>query len=383
MLFLVSFIFMGMFAQPVFRSKSRNAEILLDTTLGGIWAGRDSVYVETIIDTIFDDEDEIVSIDTTEVYQQLNDLVDSTYFFRTGDPDFGDLHIFDLELKMKSLWHGTKVFFLFRHLDDSLVNGYVNAGLDTTLIEGLENRDATAIYLYLDTEDNRLDSEDPVYDDDSYLEYISWFRWIWGAPEFEGQYRGEDISSLTDAGVDMIQWHDSVYLYTKLSIDIGVIAPELLETDTTISEGIAVGFEVELNENDKEFPKNGLFGIQTRAFWGDDNDSLPMHPRNVSKWGWLYFTYGDDYNPVSTYEIPAESFASVYPNPASESITISFENYTSSGYRLFDVMGRLVKTGALEGYNGYIQIQDLQRGAYILVIDRQESPPFVQRILKY
>lgn len=343
----VCFLITEVYSQSEFRTKNVYYPIEVDTSLDGVWESNDST-----------------------------DVADSVYLFKTGIPDHGDLGEitsdgeFDLELKMKSLWYGTKAYFLFRHLDDSLVNGYINdTTLDNSLKPGLENRDATALYFFLDSSDTRFDTDANMYIDSSYIDSVAWIRWVWTGTdefEFEGQLKGDSISSIEDLGGEIIQWEEGIYRYTKLSVDFGSFS-SLYDT----LEYKKLGFEFELDENDKELLQpDGSYGIQTRAFWGSDLDSAALETRNIAKWGWLYFTYGDTC--TACIEEPAfikkstANFANVYPNPASDYINIQLDSYGEVQYRIFNIMGQMIKTGILVGREEQVELNNMNSGTYYL-----------------
>jgi hypothetical protein len=352
-LLAIAFLFISeLFSQGTLRTKNRYYDIDIDTTINGIWAGADEVST---------------------------DVADSIYLFFTGLPDNGDLQAPDLELKMKSLWYGTKVFFLFRHLDDELVNGYIDGIADTEVKDGLQNRDATALYFFLDTSDVRLDQTDDIYPNSSYIDSIAWFRWVWGTDDFEGELKGDTISDISVLGGEIKQWKDDRYSYAKLSVDITKMAAWY---DSL--EYLRFGFDIELDENDKEVKKNDTYGIQTRAFYGSDMDSSALASRNVSNWQWLFFTYGDTCKVCEQTLFVSNTttdFASVYPNPAREQISLKLESFGLVNYKLFDLTGRLIIVGSDYGSEIIIPLNSVQEGSYYLQLQNSEGKQMTHKIL--
>jgi hypothetical protein len=363
-----AFIVLGAAAQPRLSTKNRNYPIEMDTTTGGIWSGNTA---------------------------SGDNVVDSIYLNNTGLPDFGDLYFPDLEMQVKSLWYDTMLYFLVRHFDDSLVTGYDMGIPDNTVAERLEDKDAAAFYFFTDGSSNRENPANSVYLEDAYLDSIAWFRFGWGSDEFEAVIRDVSVSSISDFGGEMIQWKAHGYNWAKISVDMKQLTPWYIDTVTTITENndttydyeikvpSLIGFDVELNENDKENEQDGLFEIHTRAFWGSDMDSLALAPRNVKKWGYLYFTTGDDYDPATSGIFFTENcFASVYPNPFSESVFLKFDEVSPTEYKVYNLLGGMVASGSLYGEEGYINLNHLQAGTYFLHLSRKGKSPMMQSIIK-
>lgn len=59
--------------------------------------------------------------------------------------------------------------------------------------------------------------------------------------------------------------------------------------------------------------------------------------------------------------------ALIYPNPATTALTISYS--TPFSYELFDVRGALVRTGKSSHFSSSVDVRDLPRGAYTLMVD--------------
>lgn len=361
--------FSSAFSQAEYKSKNRQYDIQLDTLSNGIW-------------TLPDTAD--------------NKVIDSLFISYTGLPDYGDLIVPDLELMMKSAWYESKAFFLFRQLDDSLVNGYENGVSDPTIAAGLENRDAIALYFYLSETSEWMDSEDSIYITGDYVHSTAWIRYVWGTADFEGEKAGVDIGSLQDAGCEMVHWKDGNYRFSKLSLDFANLAPHLVQYDTTvvdtgsspgtyitakIIDSLTVGFAIELTETDKERELDGLFELQTRAYWANDYDSLPMEPRNMSRWGRLRFVYGDTllYTPV---KFATHDYARIYPNPAKEFVYVQLEKATEASYDLYDLTGRIVVNGTISNSFASIEVGDIRSGMYLLQIRQKGEYPLTKRILK-
>jgi len=73
--------------------------------------------------------------------------------------------------------------------------------------------------------------------------------------------------------------------------------------------------------------------------------------------------------PDGIADVSANTGVSVYPNPASERITLKVETATgevSGEYRLYDAIGRTVATGRIEAAETTIATARLATGTYFL-----------------
>ena len=364
-------------AQSIYQTKNRNTPITLDTSIDGVWAGGDSVG---------------------------HNVADSAYLFYAGIPDWGDLTVPDAELKVKTLWYGSKVYFLLRRLDDKLIGDNITSD---SVKYGVENLDATALYFFMDTIITDIDSitgqrvrydtlnnindlEHPMYTDGYYSDSISWFRFGWNSDEFEGAIGSDtadpEITSIADLGGDMIQWQAGDYYYIKLMIDMSVMAQRYYPEGDSMGvkypllDSIYIGFDIEMNENDKENFVDGFYEQQTRAFLGGDYDSSATSPRNLSRWTWLYFTYGASYDGPVDVSFTEYQIAKIYPNPVSDYLTISLINNQPAHYSLYNIMGQLISYGDINASGEQIEVGMLEPGTYFIRLQQGEGKNTTQKI---
>jgi hypothetical protein len=89
------------------------------------------------------------------------------------------------------------------------------------------------------------------------------------------------------------------------------------------------------------------------------------------------------YTALNTNEI--ESTIKIYPNPATDRITIDYGNYQAmNGYalRIVDMLGRQLFTGTFSQPFSYIDVSTWSRGVYFVMIsDAQENTVYVRKIL--
>jgi len=86
--------------------------------------------------------------------------------------------------------------------------------------------------------------------------------------------------------------------------------------------------------------------------------------------------------PVSVLETNKIA-ASVYPNPASEQLTIVLESSTDNAmYQIYDMRGAIVKQGMLNSVMNNLEIQDMASGPYqIRIVSNERSAvlPFIRK----
>ncbi len=343
-IFLLGLISLSGIAQPnIVSAKNFHEELPLDKSIDGVWSGKDTAR-----------------------------FADSVYIEKESFPHYSDLHESDLELKIKTAWFGSKLYFLFRHFDDELVNGYnIDGSVDEDVADSLVNRDAVAIYFYLSNSAKRVDSIIGPGAVDS----IAWLRFVWDTARntVEGQLPGGKlINSFEEFNTEIVQWKDSVYNWAKLSIDLeGIADTSLFPLDSTF-----IGFEIELDENDKEI---GVppYEIQGRHYLKVDVGENALE--GYSRWSWLWF--GINREGLLGLKHHNKRFAAIYPNPATHYLIIQLEDYEQVSYTLFDLMGRAVLLGNFEGYEENVHLAGLSQGTYFLRIKDGEGNLMTQKVI--
>jgi hypothetical protein len=296
-------------------------------------------------------------------YENIPRHTDSIYINTPGLPNFGDLNVPDLEVKIKSLWVGDSIFFLFQRLDDISVTGYTAGGdVDETVLEGLENRDASTLYFYFSSDSAR---QDTVF---NYSDSIAWLRFVWQSDDVLGRLpSGDSVESWAGFHAESIQWCDGPYCYAKIGISLGELAPHVPEMmDALLSDlGVAYfGFTVDVTDNDKEI-EPAPYGIQTKAHWYADMGESVLD--DVPEWGWLWF-YHDTLNFTTGVKNNSINLASVYPNPVSDYLNVSLNGFEQGSYSIFDLTGRTIITGILTGRDNSVYVGNIYQGTYFIRI---------------
>jgi hypothetical protein len=86
---------------------------------------------------------------------------------------------------------------------------------------------------------------------------------------------------------------------------------------------------------------------------------------------------------LGTDEFPNVSL-SAFPNPTSNALTLSLENYdtTNLRYELFDINGRLIKSNKLNGNQTQIDMTGNATGTYLLIINDKSKKLKTFKIIK-
>lgn len=82
--------------------------------------------------------------------------------------------------------------------------------------------------------------------------------------------------------------------------------------------------------------------------------------------------------PASNVEEISVNEISVYPNPANNSITIGNKNKSETlFYKIFSLNGKLITNGI---YSNSIDVSEIERGSYLLVLQPENSGEIIKRI---
>lgn len=356
-LIAISTIVLSGYGQASYNCRNFGFTPKIDATSNGIW----EVWSRTI------------EADSTQ-----DGHPDSVYANVAGLPDYGDLQVFDLELKMKALWKNDSIFFLFQRFDDVYVNGLNEEGKpDLSVAPGLDNLDATKIYFYLSTDSLRLDS---TY---NFSDSIAWLQFVWKSDTMLARLpSGQLVNTYNDFHTKAIQWCSGSYCYTKLGIDISKIAPYIMDDVSVQIDSFGFGgfgFLLETTENDKEILKNDRYVVQTRAFWASLIDSAAES--HVNKWNWLTLRQDTLNFYITPISKTRSNFAAIYPVPANESVFVQLEDYEHISYSLFDIMGRLIVSGNFDGARHEIPIQQLETGTYFIQLINSKGDFMSKKII--
>jgi len=161
----------------------------------------------------------------------------------------------------------------------------------------------------------------------------------------------------------------------------GIYIMELLYNDRGSFSGfIFYDWSLELNDwigSAKELVCYYDFGL---ANYG----TIYKWDTNTADWktNYKYFRY---YSMIINTDTDPLTFQSdeisIYPNPASDFLNISLAGKPHGiySYHIYNLTGKLIKTGELNEQSGMINVSDLQNGLYILKVDA--NPSYTQKIV--
>jgi hypothetical protein len=126
------------------------------------------------------------------------------------------------------------------------------------------------------------------------------------------------------------------------------------------------------------------FGANLYRFNGTTWDSIPLPPGvtqlgNVLEAGgnYAYTTtnFGANlyrYNDITTniHQIENEQFIVMFPNPTTNHISIKVQSIdVGSNYNIYDLQGRIIQSGKLINENTNLDMNNWNRGVYIIVLE--------------
>jgi hypothetical protein len=129
-------------------------------------------------------------------------------------------------------------------------------------------------------------------------------------------------------------------------------------------------------------PTYTLNGVScTSANWNT------THIQPTSPWGTIYCGFYDPFNTTpppamrtGISEAPSTSIA-VSPNPAGDFVNISNENKEKQDYELYDLTGRLIRSGTIDS-GGRLELQNLHKGMYLLKVMLPSGSSMSSKLLK-
>lgn len=106
------------------------------------------------------------------------------------------------------------------------------------------------------------------------------------------------------------------------------------------------------------------------------NENIPSARIMVKALGNIYFALNPSFFSVtsflSTSETDTNSF-SIFPNPAKDEVNIKLKKQSDSGkYTMYDMSGKLVKTGEIKG-NTKVRTEGFQTGNYVITVQLQNG----------
>lgn len=115
-----------------------------------------------------------------------------------------------------------------------------------------------------------------------------------------------------------------------------------------------------------------------QVFYAEDNDATGSVTPGVQQAYEIYVT--DGIEEAAGIKLTMTAF----PNPTLDQLTLSVENFNNENlsYQLFDMSGRLVKSGEMNEQNTQIYMDDLERATYVLLVNKDNKNIKTFKIIK-
>lgn len=312
--------------------------------------GRIKTYRHTTVGTYYDQnktENGVFYPAGTAIYKILTkyyEYNDAEQTIRISDSDNIEFTILHLDSIGR-----TKIEYYYEYNADQS---------DSTLIR-------TFHYYYSETDSSRhMILEDRFYTDF----YDKGYHSSWHYIDFWEDTQGRDsvfthvyLQEGLEDHPDLITRIEYKYINDKLS-HASLIVPAIdYQMDSLI----------ELGHFDYTYDANSLVTNLLQTFYDE----------RIQQWT----TYADRsyfYSPIQSTkadQLKQNAEFGIYPNPASDHITVQIKNSTQAQYQIYDLYGRQLLNGSLE--NNTIDVSELVRGTYMLKIVDDNSIN-VQRFIK-
>lgn len=153
--------------------------------------------------------------------------------------------------------------------------------------------------------------------------------------------------------------------------------------------------------NNGELRKRLKLGIKDEPNWGEEYwiEGIGSNFGVISHFGFCYFDYSDRFlcfysdsellypeNPPSCFITPVKEIKQnsikIFPNPFQDFLYIENEELNIESYIVYDVAGKLIENGSLEGMNNQINLEQSKSGFYILLLRDKEGNLYSQKLIK-
>ena len=129
------------------------------------------------------------------------------------------------------------------------------------------------------------------------------------------------------------------------------------------------------------YPENDTYktgiGLLDYSWFGGNSEGTEMKLMYYRKSG---ISCGN-YLPESIGQVQAlSSYASLFPNPADNAVTVSFQQFTEGSLQLIDYSGRVMMTNFLSGNTLTLSTEALPSGFYLLLVVQKEGTRFMQKV---
>lgn len=114
------------------------------------------------------------------------------------------------------------------------------------------------------------------------------------------------------------------------------------------------------------------------------NENIPSARIMVKALGNIYFALNPSFFSVTSFLSTSETYTSsfsIFPNPAKDEVNIKLKKQTDSGkYTMYDISGKLVKTGEIKG-NTKVRTEGFQTGNYMITVQLQNGEIYNEKLI--
>ncbi len=129
---------------------------------------------------------------------------------------------------------------------------------------------------------------------------------------------------------------------------------------------------------------NGVYNRE-KIKWGDNSLDL-QNMFYLNTWLTERLIFLDDYFPPLVTEnanTTRKNTYLLYPNPANDYLIIRKRNFDTEYYEIFNMMGRLIKSGKLSDQETTLKLEEIPSGIYILkILDKNQNPGSTLKFIK-
>lgn len=199
------------------------------------------------------------------------------------------------------------------------------------------------------------------------------------APSFQ-------LVNATLANIDIPTSNPDGYSAPHFFLDDGEIQLFVGSADGLLSYYTAI--ENQLNPGDTfDLVSHNFIGLNVEgnsSFWVEDLDQDERLNMFVGQdLGGLYHYEVDPSSNIGLFETEPAPLVAVYPNPGRDQLTISTTAVEGGNYRLLDVQGKIVLSGALIGAETNLDIRALETGFYMVYIEFANGRSASKKVLKW
>lgn len=199
------------------------------------------------------------------------------------------------------------------------------------------------------------------------------------APSFQ-------LVNATLANIDIPSSNPDGYSAPHFFMDDGAIQLFVGSVDGLLSYYTAI--ENQLNPGDTfDLESHNFIGLNVEgysSYWVEDLDQDNRLNMFVGQdLGGLFHYEVDPSSNIGLNETELTPLVAVYPNPGSDQLTISTTAFDGGNYRLLDVQGKIVLSGAMDGGQTSLDIRGLENGFYLVYIEFANGQSTSKKVLKW